>query len=268
MQQVEEVKCIIRVIPIWASSIIYHVAVVQQHTYAVLQALQSDRRLGSFEVPAASYSIFSMLSLTIWIPIYDRIVLPFLHKLTGKEGGVTLLQRMGIGIVISVITMLVSALVEEQRRTVALTRPTIGTASKGGALSSLSASWLIPQLMLTGLSEAFNSIGQIEFYYKQFPENMRSIAGSFFFCGIAFSNYLSGSLVSAVHQITDNRASGGDWLQEDLNKGKLDCFYYIIAALGAVNFVYFLVCSKWYRYKGGDRAEIAMETKESRKQAV
>lgn len=131
MQQVEEVKCLMRVIPIWASSIIYHVAIVQQHTYAVLQALQSDRHLGSFEVPAASYSIFSMLSLTIWIPIYDRIVIPFLHKLTGKEDGITLLQRMGTGIVLSVATMLVSAVIEEQRRTFARTRPTIGTAPKG-----------------------------------------------------------------------------------------------------------------------------------------
>ncbi|RVW23928.1 Protein NRT1/ PTR family 2.11 [Vitis vinifera] len=241
---------------------------IQQHTYAVLQALQSDRHLGSFEVPAASYSIFSMLSLTIWIPIYDRIVIPFLHKLTGKEDGITLLQRMGTGIVLSVATMLVSAVIEEQRRTFARTRPTIGTAPKGGAISSMSASWLIPQLILAGLSEAFNSIGQIEFYYKQFPENMRSIAGSFFFCGIAGSNYLSGFLVSVVHQITLNGARGGDWLPEDLNKGKLDCFYYMIAALGAVNFAYFLVCSKWYRYKGGDRVEVAMETKGSRKHVV
>ncbi|XP_034708132.1 protein NRT1/ PTR FAMILY 2.11-like [Vitis riparia] len=268
MQQVEEVKCLMRVIPIWASSIIYHVAIVQQHTYAVLQALQSDRHLGSFEVPAASYSIFSMLSLTIWIPIYDRIVIPFLHKLTGKEDGITLLQRMGTGIVLSVATMLVSAVIEEQRRTFARTRPTIGTAPKGGVISSMSASWLIPQLILAGLSEAFNSIGQIEFYYKQFPENMRSIAGSFFFCGIAGSNYLSGFLVSVVHQITLNGARGGDWLPEDLNEGKLDCFYYMIAGLGAVNFAYFLVCSKWYRYKGGDRVEVAMETKGSRKHVV
>ena len=165
--------------------------------------------------------------------------------------------------------MLVSAVFEEQRRTVALTRTTIGTAPKGGAISSMSTSWLIPQLVLTGLSEGFNSIGQIEFYYKQFPENMRSIAGSFFFCGLAGSNYLSGFLVSVVHKITENQAGGGDWLPEDLNNGKLDWFYYMIAALGVVNFVYFLMCAKWYRYKGaGDRVEVAMEAKGSSKHVV
>ncbi|KAK9272728.1 hypothetical protein L1049_003105 [Liquidambar formosana] len=266
IQQVEEVKCLMRVIPIWASAIIFHVAIVQQQTYAVFQALQSDRRLGNskFQVPAASYTIFTMLSLTIWIPIYDRIVVPSLRKLTGKEGGFTLLQRMGIGIVLSILTMIVSALVEDRRKNFALTRPTLGIAPKGGAISSMSGLWLIPQLTLTGLCEGFNSIGQIEFYYKQFPENMRSIAGSFFFLGMAVSSYLSGFLVSIVHHITA-RDPTGDWLPEDLNKGKLAYFYYMIAALGVVNFGYFLICASWYRYKGaghgGTTTEVAMGNK-------
>ncbi|XVF14207.1 hypothetical protein REPUB_Repub09cG0038100 [Reevesia pubescens] len=253
IQQVEEVKCLVRVMPIWASSIIFLTALVQQDTYIVFQALQSDRRLGSggFNVPAASYTIFAMLSLTLWIPMYDRVMVPSLRKLTGKQGGITLLQRMGIGIIFSLITMLVSGLVEEHRRNLALTRPTLGIAPKGGAISSMSALWLVPQLFLTGICQGFGCIGQIEFYYKQFPENMRSIAGSFFFLGLAGSNYLNGFLVSTVHHMTA-RNKAGDWLPEDLNKGKLDYYYYLIAALGFINFVYFLVCAKWYRYKAGD----------------
>ncbi|KAF5725347.1 protein NRT1/ PTR FAMILY 2.11-like [Tripterygium wilfordii] len=198
-----------------------------------------------------------MLTLTIWIPIYDRIIVPFLQKLTGKEGGFTLLQRMGIGIVLSILCMVVSALVEEERRTTALTKPTLGIAPKGGAISSLSSMWLVPQLALVGLSEGFNYIAQVEFYYKQFPENMRSIAGSFFFCGYASSNYLSSFLVSMVHQLSSRSRTGG-WLAEDLNKGKLDYFYYMIAGMGVVNFVYFLLCAKWYRYKGLGDGSIEM----------
>ncbi|XVE83828.1 hypothetical protein DITRI_Ditri16bG0118800 [Diplodiscus trichospermus] len=253
IQQVEEVKCLVRVMPIWASSIIFLTALVQQDIYGVFQALQSDRRLGngSFKVPAASYSIFAMLSLTISIPIYDRVMVPYLQKHTGKKGGITLLQRMGIGFLFSLIMMLVCGLVEEHRRNLALTRPTLGIAPKGGATSSMSALWLIPQLFLSGLCQCFGCIGQIEFNYKQFPENMRSIAGSFFFLGLAMSSYLSGFLVSFVHHITA-RTKAGDWLPEDLNKGKLDFFYFLIAALGFINFVYFLICAKWYRYKADD----------------
>ncbi|KAK9272359.1 hypothetical protein L1049_002730 [Liquidambar formosana] len=252
MQQIEEVKCIIRILPIWASGIIFFVPINQLQTYAVFQVLQCDRRLGNsnFKVPAASYTIFTMLSLTIWIPIYDQIIVPFLRKLTGKDGGFTLLQRMGIGIVLSILTMIVSGFVEERRKNFALTRPTLGIAPKGGTISSMSGFWLIPQLTLAGMCEAFGIIGQIEFFYKQFPENMRGIAASFFYCGQAVSSYLSGFLVSIVHHITSGQARTGDWLSEDLNKGKLDYFYYMIAGLGVVNFGYFLVCARWYRYKG------------------
>nr|POE57193.1 protein nrt1/ ptr family 2.11 [Quercus suber] len=45
MQLVEEVKCLSRVIPKWAAAITYYVAIVQQHTFAVFQAVQSNRRL-------------------------------------------------------------------------------------------------------------------------------------------------------------------------------------------------------------------------------
>ncbi|KAE8124097.1 hypothetical protein FH972_019007 [Carpinus fangiana] len=251
MQQVEEVKCLLRVIPIWVAAILYYLVVVQQNTYAVFQAVQSNRQLGNtnFKIPPASYIVFLMLSLTIWIPIYDRILVPFLRRITGKEGGITVLQRMGIGIFISILTMLVSALVEERRRTIALTRPNMGIAPRRGAISSMSGLWLIPQLTLAGLVEAFANVAQVEFYYKQFPENMRSIGGSLLYCGMGFSSYLSSFMISIIHRTTE-RAASGNWLPEDLNKGRLDYFYYTIAAIEVLNFCYFLVCAKWYKYKG------------------
>ncbi|PKA56819.1 putative peptide/nitrate transporter [Apostasia shenzhenica] len=256
-QNVEEVKCIARILPVWSAGTIYYIALTQQSTYVVFQALQSDRRLPgtSFQIPAGSFSVFNMLALTIWLPIYDRFVVPRLQRITKTEGGITVLQRMGVGIVVSIAAQLVAALVEEKRR---------DDAVKG--TSSMSGLWLIPQLMLCGLSEAFNVIGQVEFYYKQFPENMRSVGGAFFFCGLAISSYLSSLIVTIVHQTT-----GGDgkenWLAGDLNKGRLDLFYYLNAGISMVNFGYFLVCARWYRYKdfnaGGAQEMALMEGKKS-----
>lgn len=87
MQHVEELKCVIRVIPISLTSIIYHIGAQQQ--YVIFQALQSNRHLGntSFQIPAASYVIFAMLSLSLWLVIYDRIMVPLLRKHT-KRGGI------------------------------------------------------------------------------------------------------------------------------------------------------------------------------------
>ncbi|KAH9611044.1 hypothetical protein KSS87_006920 [Heliosperma pusillum] len=253
VQQVEEVKCIIRVIPIWASAMIYYVPIVLMHSYVIFQALQSDRRLGSinFKIPASSFVVFLMISYSLWIPIYDRILVPFLEKVRGKEGGITVLQRMGIGIGLSVLTMLLAGIVEDQRRKTALTKPTLGVFPRKGEISSMSGLWLVFPLSVAGLAEAFTSVGQVEFYYKQFPENMRSVAGSLFFCGIAMSSYLSSLLISIVHKVTEKGQSSG-WLAEDLNKGRLDYFYYMVAGLGSLNLVYFLACAKWYKYKGTD----------------
>ena len=120
-------------------------------------------------------------------------------------------------------------------------------------VSPASAFWLVPQLAALGLSEAFNQVSQMEFYYKQFPENMRSVAGSLLFTGLALSLYLSGLLVVVVHRATADPVRGDDgWLAENLNRGKLDWFYFLIAFIGAVNFFVFLACAKWYRYKGLD----------------
>ncbi|KAK8953482.1 putative peptide/nitrate transporter [Platanthera guangdongensis] len=260
-QHVEEVKCIIRILPIWSTGVLYNMAMTQQGTYVVFQALQSDCRLGNngFQIPAGSFTVFNMLALTIWIPIYDRIVVPRLQRITKIEGGLTLLQRMGIGIVVAVVSLLVAAFVEEKRRSIALREFTV--LSGRSEVSPMSGLWLIPQLMLCGLSEAFGIIGQIEFYYKQFPENMRSVAGAFLFLGLALSNYFCSLVVMAVHRTTGN-GRGENWLAGDLNRGRLDLFYLLTAAMAVVNLAYFIVCARWYKYKDLKAAATAAAAEE------
>ncbi|XP_019102279.1 PREDICTED: protein NRT1/ PTR FAMILY 2.10-like [Camelina sativa] len=264
LQQVEEVKCIVRVIPIWLASSIYYLAISMQMTYPVFQALQSDRRLGSggFRIPGATYVVFLMTGMTIFIVFYDRVLVPSLRRVTGLETGITLLQRIGAGIVFAILSLLVSGFIEERRRTFALTKPTLGMAPRTGEISSMSAMWLIPQLTLAGIAEAFAAIGQMEFYYKQFPENMRSFAGSIFYIGGGISSYLASFLISTVHRTTEHSPTG-NWLAEDLNKAKLDYFYFMLTGIMVVNLGYFLLMAKWYRYKGSNDEDITeIETSE------
>lgn len=240
VQQVEEVKCLLRVGPIWAAGIISFTAMTQQGTFTISQALTMDRHLGPrFQIPSGSLVVISFLTIGLWLPFYDRILVPALRKVTGHEGGITLLQRIGIGTVFSVLSMVVAGLVERDRRAHANSHP---------GQPPISVFWLAPQLILMGFCEAFNIIGQIEFFNRQFPDNMRSIANSLFFCSFAGSSYLSSVVIAVVHRVT-----GGDgrpnWLVNDLNAGRLDYYYYLLAAMGIVNFGYFLVVAHRYRYK-------------------
>ncbi|GAB4839931.1 hypothetical protein Ancab_020641 [Ancistrocladus abbreviatus] len=108
--------------------------------------------------------------------------------------------------------------------------------------------WLSPQLILLGFAKAFNLIRQIELYNQQFPENMRSIATSLFYCTAAGANYLSSLVVSLVHGLT-GRNGKLDWLTNDINQGRVDYFYYLLVGLGVINLVYFVLCARNYRYK-------------------
>ncbi|XP_044969165.1 protein NRT1/ PTR FAMILY 2.11-like [Hordeum vulgare subsp. vulgare] len=240
MQQVEEVKCLARVIPVWSSGIVYFVVITQLGTYIVFQAAQTDRRISnsaSFEIPQGSFVVFQMLALTLWIPVYDRLVVPALQRFTKREGGITQLERIGVGLVLSVVTMLVSAAVEHRRRRTA---------------AMMSCFWLVPQQLLVGLSEAFTVVGLTEFYYRQFPENMKSVAGALFFLGVAVASFASGLMVTVVHRVTRRRDGRPDWLAQDLDEGRVDLFYLVTAAIAAANLVYFVACARWYRFKKSD----------------
>ncbi|KAL9390377.1 hypothetical protein Peur_018982 [Populus x canadensis] len=240
VQQVEEVKCLIKIGPIWASSIVSLTSMIQQGTFTVSQALKMDRHLGEkFQIPASSIVVVSMITIGIWLPFYDRVLVPAIRKVTKHEGGITILQRIGIGNVFSVLSMVVAGLVERERRAAAISHP---------EAAPMSVFWLAPQLVVMGLCEAFVGTGQIEFYNKQFPDHMRSLGNSLFFCSFAGASYLSTMVGSIVHKVTGTRHHP-DWLTNDLNAGNLDYFYFLLAGMGVVNWFYFLLCAHRYRYK-------------------
>ena len=121
IQQVEEVKCLIRIIPIWSAGIISLISMTQQGTFTVSQALKMDRHLGPhFQIPAGSTGVISFITIGLWLPFYDRFRVPALRKITKHEGGITLLQRIGIGIVFSILSMVVAGLIERVRRASAM----------------------------------------------------------------------------------------------------------------------------------------------------
>ncbi|OEL16316.1 Protein NRT1/ PTR FAMILY 2.13 [Dichanthelium oligosanthes] len=240
IQQIEEVKCLIRIVPICFSGVLCFVALAQQFTFIILQAFTMDCHLGPhFEIPAGSIVSISLIALTVFIPIYDQIMVPLARKLTGLEGGITLLQRQGVGLVISPISMVVAGLVEHKRRNSAL---------YNGGISPMTVLWLALQLVLMGIAEVFIAVGQIEFYNKQFPEHMQTLAGSLLFCAISCSKLLE-YCAGKHHKKGYHQTCHTSWLTDNINNGKLDYYYYFIAILGVLNLFYFLICSHYNQYK-------------------
>ncbi|XP_049376043.1 protein NRT1/ PTR FAMILY 3.1 [Solanum verrucosum] len=247
VHRVEELKSIIRMGPIWASGIILITAYAQQHTFSVQQAKTMDRHLiNSFEIPAASMTVFTLTTMLCTVAFYDRVFVPIARKFTGLERGISFLSRMGIGFFISVLATLVAGFIEVKRKNVA---SSYGLVDKPKSIVPISVFWLVPQYCLHGIAEAFMSIGHLEFFYDQAPESMKSTATALFWTSISAGNYLSTFLVTLVHKFTSGPRRT-NWLPDNnLNKGRLEYFYWLITILQVVNLIYYLFCARLYTFK-------------------
>ncbi|KAH0991510.1 hypothetical protein GBA52_002993 [Prunus armeniaca] len=254
IQQVEEVICFMKILPIWASGGICFMTSAQEGTFVVSQALKMDRHIGpNFEMPAGSIKVMSLIALCLGIPLYNRVLQPALRKITKHENGITTLQRIGLGYLFSILFAVVAGLVEQQRRASALSQ---GSAD---GVAPMSVFWLFPQLMFLGMVELFGFVGHIELYNKEFPEKMRSIGNSLIYLCISGATYLSTLMVSIVYSVT-GKHGGPNWLDNDINAGRLDYFFILIAALGVLNFAYFWSCARGYTYTSSVKAVESKET--------
>ena len=211
----------------------------------VSQAEVMDTHLGktSFEIPEASLTVFDTLSVIVWVPIYDKIITPFARKITGQKNGLTQLQRMGIGMVISILAI-VSAAVLEIVRLGIVGRHNLYDAK----LIPISVFWQVPQYFIIGCAEVFIFIGQIEFFYEQAPDSIRSLCAALSLTTTALGNYLSSFLVTIVTKASTRGGKPG-WIPDNLNYGHLDYFFWLLAALSVLNFGVFLVIAQRYTYK-------------------
>ncbi|KAJ0628551.1 putative proton-dependent oligopeptide transporter family, PTR2 family proton/oligopeptide symporter [Helianthus annuus] len=232
VENVESLKSLIRIVPIWSSGILVFVNLLQK--FPTLEAEKMNRRItSSFEIPAASFNLFMLLTITIWIPFYDRVMVPFLAKFTHEPRGLNLKTRMGVGIILSIVTMVVSAIVETIRRDLANSNMRV----------VMSAMWLVPQFVLLGLTEAFNGIGQLEFYYSELPNSMPSLAMVMFKVSMAVASLIASLLTNIVDSVT-GQGGGVSWLSSDIDEGHVDYYYWLLSFLTLLNFVYYLICCR------------------------
>ncbi|GAB2249513.1 hypothetical protein Droror1_Dr00012872 [Drosera rotundifolia] len=245
VHRVEELKSIIRMLPIWAAGILIVTSSSHLGSFVITQARSMDRHLSpTFEIPPASMSIFSIIAMLMGLVLYERIFVPFARKFTGNPAGVTCLQRMGIGFVINIFATIVSAFVEMKRKQVAADHHLLDSPH---AIIPISVFWLVPQYCIHGIAEVFINVGHMEFLYDQSPESMRSSAAALYWIAISVGNYLGTFLVTLVHKYTGKERN---WLPDrNLNRGRLECYYFLVSGIQLLNLIYYVICAKLYTYK-------------------
>ncbi|KAL0384660.1 UNVERIFIED_CONTAM: protein NRT1/ PTR FAMILY 4.3 [Sesamum radiatum] len=205
-------------------------------TFSVQQGSSMNTQLThSFHIPPASLQAIPYIMLIFIVPLYDAFFVPFARRITGHDSGITPLQRIGAGLFLATFSMISAALMEYKRRESAVKSHEI-----------LSIFWITPQFLIFGISEMFTAVGLIEFFYKQSLKGMQSFLTAITYCSFSFGFFLSSLLVSLVNKVTSGSSVDG-WLSDnDLNKDRLDLFYWFLAVLSFLNFLNYLFWARWY----------------------
>uniref|UniRef100_A0A6P4AZC7 protein NRT1/ PTR FAMILY 5.10-like isoform X2 n=1 Tax=Ziziphus jujuba TaxID=326968 RepID=A0A6P4AZC7_ZIZJJ len=246
MEEVEEAKAVLRIVPIWGTCLIYGIVLGQCSTFFVKQAATMKRTvMAGFDIPAASIQSFDSLAIVLFIPIYDGILVPMASSYTGKPSGITTLQRIGAGIVLSVLSMALAAVVEMKRLK---TAQEYGLVDKPNMTVPMSVWWLAPAYLLLGVADVFTMVGLQEFFYDQVPNELRSIGLALYLSIFGVGSFLSGFLISAIDEAT-SRDGHDSWFSSNLNRAHIDYFYWLLAVVSALGFAAYLYFARSYIYK-------------------
>ena len=256
MTKVEEVKLVINIIPIWLTSLPFGVSLAQTTTFFVKQSSTMNRKIGNdFEIPPASIHALSAIAMMVSVAIYDKILVRILRRATGNERGINILQRIGFGMIFSILAMATAALVEMKRLRVVEKEIILG--GKTGTLS-MSAFWLGPQYIILGIGDSFTLVGLQEYFYDQVPDSMRSLGIAIYLSVIGVGSFLSSFLITLADHVT--KKSGTSWFGKDTNKSRLDNFYWLLAVLNGLNLCVYVLLAKRYTYKDVNRSGIVADS--------
>ncbi|KAF6155736.1 hypothetical protein GIB67_007173 [Kingdonia uniflora] len=251
IEQVEEVKIVCKIFPIFACTIMLNCCLAQLSTFSVEQAATMNTKVGHMKIPPASLPVFPVLFIMILAPIYDHFIIPFARKVRKTEMGISHLQRIGVGLILSIIAMAVAAFVETKRKSV---------ASYSGLLDSkeplpITFFWIGIQYLFLGSADLFTLAGLMEFFFTEAPASMRSLAMALSWASLAMGYYLSSVLVSIVNSVTGSH-SHTPWLSgSSLNHYHLEWFYTLMCVLSGLNFLHYIFWASRYNYRSTSPAK-------------
>lgn len=246
LNQVEEVKLVLRLIPVWLSCLMFTVVQSQSHTFFIKQGSTMVRSIGSshFQISPGSLQGFLGLAILAAIIIYDRVFVPLARRLTGHPSGITMLQRIGVGLCISILGMVLAGLIETKRVKIATEH---GLRDNPTATVPMHVWWLLPQYIICGISDVFTIVGLQELFYDHVPESMRSMGAAAYISVVGVGSFLSSGIIAIVQSITSR--TGHKWLGNNLNTSNLNYYYWILAGMSGFNLCTYLYVAMGFKYK-------------------
>lgn len=200
------------------------------------------RNIGkNFIIPPATLQSAITLSIILLMPLYDKVFIPITKMVTRNEKGISVMQRMGVGMFLSVIAMIIAAVVETKRLEISRE-----TGVQESETVPLSIFWLLPQYVLLGISDIFTVVGMQEFFYNEVPVRMRTMGFALYTSVFGVGSFLSALMISVIEAFT---SSGGrhSWFSDDMREDRLDKLYWLLAIASALSLLFYAICCKCYK---------------------
>lgn len=246
--QVEEVKILLKLLPVPMCTIMLSVVLTEYLTLSVQQAYTMNTHMGHLKIPVTCMPVFPGLSIFLILALYYSTFAPLSRRITGHPQGASQLQRVGLGLAVSILSVAWAGAFERYRRSYAI---------KHGyqflflsPMPNLSAFWLLIQYCLIGIAEVFCIVGLLEFLYQEAPDAMRSIGSAYAAVAGGLGCFVATIINNIVKSLTGNETEGhSSWLSQNINTGRFDYLYWLLTVLSLINFCLFLFVSRRYKYR-------------------
>ncbi|KAG9447078.1 hypothetical protein H6P81_013206 [Aristolochia fimbriata] len=243
--QVEETKVVVRMLPIFISSVLGYIPIPLLFTLTVQQGSAMNTQLGHIRIATPSLLIIPLIFQMLLLVLYDRFFVPLARKLTGLKTGITHLQRIGVGFLFTATATSIAALIEMKRKRI---------AKEHGM--PMTVMWVAIQFLAVGITEVCQFVGLLEFFNSEVSRGMKSLGTAIFWCMVGLASLLGSVLIDAVNGATSNLGgpNNNGWLEgNNLNKSYLDRFYWLLSLLELLSFLNYLYWAKRYVYRRDPR---------------
>ncbi|KAG7941599.1 hypothetical protein I3843_16G052500 [Carya illinoinensis] len=243
--QVEEAKILIRMLPIIFSTVFMNTCLAQLQTFSVQQSTTMNPCILGFKVPAPSIPAIPLLFIFVLIPLYDWIFVPLARKFTGtRRKSVALEHNMLDGVkplpmsvfwlgfqydifeaadMFSLVGLLEFFYAESSAG-----MKSLGTNKKK---KKIKAEISAGKTGTTGISADTKQVPYLYWTNDRY-KMYRLVWYAISWCSVSFGYFMSTVVVEVV-----NKVSGGWLASNNLNRDKLNYFYWLLSVMSMVNFV-------------------------------
>ncbi|KAI3740664.1 hypothetical protein L2E82_31134 [Cichorium intybus] len=249
VREVEDTKIHIRMVPMWLTFIVIGIVLSIGNTYFLEQANGLNRKLGRIKVPIEIFLVIYQFSSSAAELKFNK----------AKEEAIKKKHAPVVGIaatmIYCVLCCITAAKVETRRLHVIRDH---GLLEKPDETIPMTIFWLFPQYVLLGFIDGMANASISCFFDQQTPKSMHKYLTHLTKGVLGLGTMASVLAVYIVGKVSE-RNQKTNWFQPTMNESRFNRYYWVLAALSAVNLLLYLVVSCFYKYKEPAKDDLQAE---------